>query len=227
MITIKKDFVYPTIRRETKENGERTYFPDGSKPVASVTTILSALKDMKTLDAWRDRVGDEEATRIVNESTLIGTHLHSNLENYILANNKPKTGPLISKLMTDIIIKNGLKNVSEVWGIEAPLFVKDLHAGTTDLVGVHDNQAAIMDFKNSKKAKKEEHLEEYYLQLSAYIISHDHMFGTNMKRGVIMMATRDCKYIEVILEGKKLEDYKTKWHKKVEEYYRRFGHLHS
>lgn len=219
---LRNDYTYTLFKRENDEKGVRWYYPPDSKPVPSVTTIISALKDTKTLDAWRDRIGDEEADKIVKESTVIGEHLHQNLENHILGNNKPRTGPMISKLMTDIIIKNGLKNVSEVWGTEASLYIKDLYAGTTDLIATHEGSMAIVDFKNSKKAKKDEWLEDYKLQLCAYIEAHNSMFGTNIDKGVIMMATRDCKYIEIVLDGSNLIEFKDKWYRKLEEYYTKF-----
>jgi len=38
----------------------------------SVTTILSATKDKKSLDAWAARVGEAEANRIKNEAATVG-----------------------------------------------------------------------------------------------------------------------------------------------------------
>ena len=41
------------------------------------------------------------------------------------------------------------------------------YAGTTDAVGIFDGQPAIIDFKQTNKPKREEWIEDYYLQLTA------------------------------------------------------------
>ena len=78
-------FVYPKSMRETID-GKRHYAIKHEK-LPSVTTILSTTQDpSKTagLDAWRKRMGEENATRIVDESAARGTAMHKILEKYIL-----------------------------------------------------------------------------------------------------------------------------------------------
>ena len=77
-----KRFNYSALKRVTDKSGARHYSLDGNK-VPSVTTILEktkAQKDIDSLNAWRDRVGQVEATRIINESTSRGDKMHKNLE---------------------------------------------------------------------------------------------------------------------------------------------------
>ena len=50
----------------------------------------------------------------------------------------------------------------EVWGTEIGLIAQGLYAGTTDCIGVHNGEDAIIDSKTSKKIKKEEWIEDYY-----------------------------------------------------------------
>ena len=212
---------YPTLVRHDSPNG-RTYQVNGEGAyLPSVTTILSATKsakDKKTLDDWRIKVGEEEATRIVNESTNIGTHLHQNLENHIRGI-PDRAGPLISKIMTDMIIKKGLCNVNEVWGIEASVYYPDLYAGTADLIGVHNGNPCIIDFKNSKKNKKKEWITDYKVQLAAYALAHNAIFNTNIKGGVIMMATRDLTYLEFDIQGSEFQESCDDWNRRVDLYY--------
>lgn len=214
-------YQYPTLKRNDSPNGRTYNTPLDDVALPSVTTILSATKsaeDKKKLDDWRKKVGEEEATKIVNESTYIGEHLHKNLENYMLGISD-RTGPLISKIMTDIIINNGLTHVDEVWGIEASLYYPGLYAGTSDLIGVHKSLPSIMDFKNSRKNKKKEWITEYKLQLAAYSEAHNKLFNTNIKGGIIMMATRDLTYLEFEITGKEFQDSCDEWHRRVEKYY--------
>lgn len=214
MILLEK-YEYLPIQRTDSEFG-RSYLVAG-KPLPSVTTILSATKDNTHLDEWKKAVGEVKAEQIKNESSTLGSAMHTNIENYIFK--KPYIGSFMAKALADVIIKNGLKNVSEVWASEAPLFYRDLYAGTTDLIGLHAGQPAIIDFKNSLGEKKKEWIEDYFLQLAAYAMAHNEMFGTSINRGVIMMATRDAKYLEFVVEGEEFSHYETLWAGKVCAYY--------
>jgi len=147
--------------------------------------------------------------------------MHKNLENYILGSEMG--GTLMAKALANVIIKKGLPKVSEIWGTEVSLYSKELYAGTTDLTGIHDGKPSIMDFKNSLKDKKREWIEDYFMQLAAYALSHNEMYGTDISRGVVMIATREAKYQEFIIEGDEFRHYETMWANKVCAYYDRFG----
>ena len=121
--------------------------------------------------------------------------------------------------MSDLVINEGLKNVDEIWGTEIGLIAPGLYAGTTDCVGMHEGSEAIIDFKTSKKIKKEEWIEDYYLQCCAYALAHNEMYGTNIQKGVILMVSRDNKFKEFIIEGARFEMYCDLWTKRLEEYY--------
>jgi genome maintenance exonuclease 1 len=129
----------------------------------------------------------------------------------------------MEKALANVIIKNGLSKVDEIWGSEVSLYSVDLFAGTTDLVGSHENKSAIMDFKNSLREKTKEMIEDYFLQCCAYKIAHDEMYNTDIERFVIMMATRNAKYQEFIIEGNEIKEYTYKWLIRLENYYQNFG----
>jgi len=218
---IKKVFDYKPLERIDTPNGRRYVVEGQERPLPSVTTILSATKDTSGLDDWVKKVGVEEANRIKNEASSIGTSMHSNLEKYILG--QPMTGPLLPKTLANVVIKKGLSRVDEVWGIEVGLYTSELYAGTTDLVGVHEGEPAIMDFKNSLKNKKREWIEDYFMQLAAYAVSHNEMFGTKINKGVVMIATREANYQEFIIRGDEFTHYELMWANKVCAYYDQFG----
>ena len=213
---IQQKFDYKPLERIDSPEGRRYVISDGVY-LPSVTTILSKTKDMTALNEWKSAVGEAEATRIVTEASNLGTGMHGNLEKYILG--QDMTGSYLSKVLAKVIIRHGLSKVNEVWGQEVALYTTDLYAGTTDLVGIYDNTPAIMDFKNSLHDKKREWIEDYFLQCCAYALSHNEMYGTDIKRGVIMIATRDAKYQEFILEGSEFRHYELEWCKRLEKYY--------
>lgn len=219
-------FVYKKLIKK-ENNGKRLYeSPDGYK-LPSVTTILSATKDMKHINEWRNKIGHKKATQITTDSANVGTLLHKHLENYIQGIKRPTGSNHVRQLaekMADIIIDKALKNVQEVWGLEAPLYYPKLYAGTADVIGIHENQEAIMDFKNTRRPKKREWLEDYFMQMVAYGLAHNEIYGTNIRKGVIFMVAREdeCfgEYQEFELSGNEWNNYIDKWCDKIEKYYK-------
>lgn len=209
-------FEYKPLQR-TEGEGGRCYIVGEGRPLPSVTTILSKTKDLTHIKEWVNRVGEDEANRIKTEASGLGNGMHKNLENYILGG--PMSGSFMAKTLANVIIKNGLSKVDEVWGTEVSLYAKELYAGTTDLVGLHEGIPSIMDFKNSIRDKKKEWIEDYFLQLAAYSMAHNEMYGTKIQRGVVMIATRDAKYQEFIIEGAEFNHYETMWAEKLCVYY--------
>jgi len=217
---IQHPYNYQPLQRIDTGNGRRYIVGEG-RPLPSVTTILSKTKDMTHINEWKKNVGEAEATRIVTEASGLGNGMHKNLENYILGSEMG--GTLMAKALANVIIKKGLPKVSEIWGTEVSLYSKELYAGTTDLTGIHDGKPSIMDFKNSLKDKKREWIEDYFMQLAAYALSHNEMYGTDISRGVVMIATREAKYQEFIIEGDEFRHYETMWANKVCAYYDKYG----
>jgi genome maintenance exonuclease 1 len=76
-----------------------------------------------------------------------------------------------------------------------------------------------MDYKNSRSAKEKEWIEDYFMQLAAYSLSHNEMYGTDIRKGVVMVATRDARYQEFIIEGDEFIKYQVMWLEKVDVYY--------
>ena len=215
-------YVYPPSMREVIE-GKRHYAIKQEK-LPSVTAILSATQDpekVASLQNWRDRVGDAEATKIMNEAATRGTAMHKILERYIDESgylDLTQVGQQAHN-MAIRVIEQGLCNVSEYYGLESTLYYPGLYAGATDLVGVHKGEDAIIDFKQTNKPKKEEWIGDYKLQLAAYAMAHNYMHKTEITKGVIMMCSKDNYYQEFIVEGEEFKEYTHKWLGKVSDYY--------
>jgi len=224
MITNKFD--YKELSRESV-NGKRLYTcPDGNA-VPSVTTILDKTKSKEKQQAlanWRKSVGEAKATEIVTEAANRGTRMHTYLEKYVLGEElKESVGNPFAQQSLDmakIVIEEGLKNVDEYWGTEIALYHPQIYAGTTDLVGVHKGEPAILDFKQTNKPKKREWIEDYFLQLAAYAEAHNEVYGTNIRKGVVLMCSKDYKYQEFISEGTEFDMWRDLWWQRVEEYYK-------
>jgi genome maintenance exonuclease 1 len=195
--------------------------PDGER-LPSVTTILGATKDMTHLNEWKNRIGHAKAQQITTEAAGVGTAMHSNLERFIVGEQRqPGNNPVHvqANKMADVIIENGLSKMSEVWAMEQSLYFPGLYSGTTDLIGVHEGEPAVCDHKQTNKPKKAEWVEDYYLQLVAYILAHNEVYGTDIKKGVIFMCSRALEYQEFRLEAKDFNRYQDLWLGKVEEYW--------
>ncbi len=218
---ILKKFDYQPLKRVDNGNGRRYIVGEG-RPLPSVTTILGKTKDLTHIKQWQERVGLEEANKIKTQASNLGNGMHKNLERFILG--ESMDGSFMAQTLAKVIIKNGLPKVDEVWGTEVALYSTGLYAGTTDLIGLHEGIPSIMDFKNSLKDKKREWIEDYFMQLAAYALSHNEMYGTDIRRGVVMIATRDAKYQEFIIEGDEFTHYETMWANKLCSYYDQYGY---
>jgi genome maintenance exonuclease 1 len=179
---------------ETTETGRKYVLPDGRK-YDSVTTILSHAKDKTFLNEWRARIGEEEANRIVRRSTSRGTKLHDACEKYLkneLSDMKIKT------LMPDVkdfflqlkpIID---KNVGVVYGTEQALFSDRLKiAGRTDCIAEWANKISIVDYKNSIKEKREDWIQDYFIQCTAYANLFEDLTGLPIEQIVVLIANEE------------------------------------
>jgi genome maintenance exonuclease 1 len=159
--------------------------------------------------------------------------MHTYLEHYVKTGDMrdPPTNPFAmpSWLMAAQVILDGFAAIKEVWGVEVPVYYSGLYAGTTDSVGVHGGEPAIMDYKQSNKLKKREYIDDYFIQLTAYAQAHNATHGTNIRKGVVMMCVQPKEitpgvyntpvYQEFVLEGAEFDHYADQWNKRVELYY--------
>ena len=203
-------------------DGKRLYeAPDGTK-TPSVTTILGKTKDMTHLNAWKKRVGAANAQRIVTEASGVGTAMHNNLERFLIGEERKPGNNHVhvqANKMADEIINNALVDVDEIWGIEQALYYPELYSGTCDVVGQYKGQPCIMDFKQTNKPKKKEWVDDYYMQLAAYAMAHNAVYGTDIKEGHIFMCSRELQYQQFDLVPEEFEHWSNEWLKRVEDYY--------
>jgi len=212
-------YTYPSLERVDLEIG-RHYLDSKNTPVPSVTTVLSATSKSKDgIAQWRNRVGEAEADRIVKQSTDIGSSVHDAIEKYlkdelwdIFENTENE---LIAKKITHKFVNDGLKKITEIWGLEVGLVLDNLYAGTADCIGEYNSIPTLIDFKTAKKIKKREWIEDYFLQGCAYANAHNVMFGSDIQQIVILMVDRDLIFQEFIVRPTEFKILTHKWKKRL------------
>ena len=155
--------------------GKRHYqTPNGSYP--SITSVLS-IRDKEGIHEWRKRVGDEEANRITKRAVTRGTHFHSLLEQYFLNEiNDLDTfcatalakNPAVWYLFLEAV-QILEKAVNNIYCIEDYMYSDEYKvAGTVDMIAEYNGVVSVIDFKTSNSDKKEEWIENYFIQCTAY-----------------------------------------------------------
>ena len=221
LVTIRKRYMYKKLERLDRSTG-RVYQIDGLDiPMPSVTTILDQTKDKAHLKQWEDRVGKEEAERVRNEAATVGTHMHSVIERLLL--NRPLDPPrtwmqIQGYRMGHQLLEHFFPHVDEVWGTEIPLYVPNTYAGTSDCIGVYKGKPCIVDFKQTNRMKRRSWIEDYFVQLAAYAVAHNHQHGTDINQGVILMVAQDGEVQEFVTVGREFDGYCDQWWRKVETY---------
>jgi len=217
---------YPSSTRANIE-GLRHYNIAGAvqgQRLPSVTTVLGQTqsKDKQaSLQKWRDRVGLRAAQKITRDAAIRGTAMHKYLEDLIRGERSLDLTPLgvEATKMAEIIVERGLNDCSEIYGIEAVLYYPGLYAGSVDLVAKYRDKVSIIDFKQTNKPKQREWIGDYFLQMAAYGMAHDAVYGTSIEQGVIMMCSKDGFYQQFMIEGEEFRDAKHNFLRRLDEFY--------
>jgi len=220
-MTLKKSNKYKYMSGQRYEHhGSRTYDFGGIR-LPSVTTILAKTKDQSYLTAWKNKVGHDKAESIKNYSSKRGTSMHKFLENHITGVGYDDLSAIgqEARPMANKIIEVGLTPVEEYYGSEVTMHYPGLYAGATDLVCLHNGMETIVDFKQANRPKREEWIEDYYMQIAAYAMAHDYVYKSQIRQGVIMVCTPDLYYQEFKIQDVDLRRWKHKWMKRLNLYY--------
>lgn len=177
---------------QINEETGRTYKTPAGNVYPSITTVMG-WNSAKHIAAWRQRIGDEAADKIMRQSARRGTHLHDICERYI--DNQEILGENLLPYQKDnfLSIKSILdENIDNIHCQEKRLYSDYLGlAGTTDVIGDFVGKLSVIDFKTSQKIKKKEHIEHYFMQASAYAIMYEELTGIGVPQIVIIMKSDD------------------------------------
>ena len=187
-------------------DGKRYYFaPDGGR-YPSVTTVLGQNKDKTHLQKWIDSVGQDRAEQIKIQAGNRGTALHTICEDYLLNKDFYPENVMPANIMTFSNIKPVLdKRVGKIYAIEAPLYSKKLNtAGRTDCIAEFDSVISIVDFKTSLKPKKEEWIEDYFLQATCYSLMAETLIDLKIPQIAIIITVDGQPEPQVFVKDKYL-----------------------
>ena len=147
--------------------------------------------------------------------------MHTYLEHYVKGGNVLDLTDLGREAsgMGQMIIDKGFPDLEEVWGVECTLHYPGLYAGQTDMCGIYQGRESIIDFKQSNKPKRAEWIDDYKLQLVAYAMAHDQVYGTRIEQGVILMCTPDNFFQRFLVNGSEFREWKWEWLRRIDTYY--------
>lgn len=180
----------PDCTEVTGKDGRAYQTPTGSL-LPSVTTVLS-YQPKEHLVKWKKRVGEVEANRIRDVAAGRGTALHNIIEQYL------KNGALISDNYSALDMAGSLRKylnkINNIHCQEQTLYSNKFGlAGRVDCIGEYDGVLSVVDFKQSNKPKKEEWIESYFIQATAYAGLYEDMTKTPIKQIVVMIAVENHK----------------------------------
>mgnify|MGYP006216852471 FL=1 len=177
---------FPNLKAKTTAQGRR-YFVEGNA-YPSVTTVIGEMKK-KSIMEWRRKVGEEEANAISKRATTRGNKCHKLAEDYL--SNKP-----LDRYRDDVLslglfhqIRPYIDKINNIHALEESLYSHTLKlAGRVDCIAEYDNELAIIDFKTSSKLKREEWIQDYFSQETAYAIMFQELTGLKVKQLVTIIA---------------------------------------
>lgn len=149
--------------------------PIGQLP--SVTTILSATASQESQDRlrkWQQKLdkihGTGTADAESNNAKNRGIELHDLIKNYL-------NSSTFSHPENNIFWDNlhpFLKSIKNNWAVcEHLVWSKYGYSGICDLVATIDNQVTLLDWKTSKRTKRRDWIEDYFIQCAAYAMAYN------------------------------------------------------
>ena len=205
-------------------NGVRHYKTPSGEPYPSVTSVLRETKDTEALDAWRERIGEAEAQRIMEEAANRGSHMHALIEKHHI-----NGGSVTDEMKAEHEDGYGyymkmlplLSNFGEIKANEIALWSDNLKvAGRCDCIAEYKGELSIIDYKSSRAQKRADWIEDYFLQCTLYSMMLYELTGIAAKKIVVLISPETGKAQEFIRDTKY---YVRKAMSRVRLYHNRFG----
>ena len=176
-----------------EENGRRLYVTPSGQKYPSITTVLSIL-NQKSIQKWRERVGEEEANRISTRAAGRGTRIHKMCEDYlnnVLQESIDKYS-YWDRLMFDSMRIIFDEFIGKVRVQEASLYSDFMRvAGRVDCIAEFDGKLSVIDFKTAAKPKEERYIENYFMQTAGYAVMFEERTGIPISRIVVIIGVDD------------------------------------
>ena len=158
----------------------------------SITTILHSFPN-EGINQWKLRTPNWK--EIQDESFKVGTALHEKIESYLKNKDHDKDMELLPmKLFYNL--KPELDKIDNIRCQERYLYEPNLRvAGAVDCIAEYEDELCVIDFKNSRKEKKNWMVKKsgYYEQITAYALMAKHCSNLEINKGIILIASWDGK----------------------------------
>ena len=200
--------------------GLRFYETPTGEKYPSITTVLGKQPGkQKGLQEWRERVGVAQAQIISGKAARRGSVFHNIVENYLLDKDISdfKQQNFMAWCMFGEMKSHLDEKINQVVLQEQTMFSSKFKvAGRCDLIGVYKDKLSVVDFKTTTRTKKEEWIDDYFIQCAAYASMFEEHTGEPVEDVVIMMVAEDG---EVQLFEKKTADYLPKLEEIMDDFY--------
>ena len=185
--------MFPQLKRIDSLGTYRRYETPSGKRYPSITAILGQTvseEKKKTLSAWQTSLGKDTAAAYTNAAASKGTNVHSMIERYLYKQDIQSHEFTPEDMNVFNALKLKLNAISDVIGLEAPLYSDLLEvAGTCDCIAFYKGIPSIIDFKTSCRIKSDKDIADYKLQCAFYGIAFNEMFETDIDQGVVLMSS--------------------------------------
>jgi genome maintenance exonuclease 1 len=202
-------------------DGFRFYQIDG-KNYPSITTVLGVQKK-EGLEKWRKAVGEEAAKWEMGRAARRGKATHTLVEQYL----KSETPAIRDVLPLGLfrLMKPYIDQIDNVQLSEEIMYSHKLTiAGQVDCVADYNGKLSVIDFKTANKERKEDWIENYYIQTCAYAIMYEELFGKRIEQLVILMAGEDGTMRSFIRDKK---DFEPKLEESIKYFYKYYEKLNK
>ena len=207
--------VLPTAKG--KRQGKYRFYDINGTNYPSVTSILGVRKKVE-LQQWRDKIGENVANWEMGRAARRGTATHNLIENYI------KGEPLEEKSVLPLglfkLMKPYIDQINNIHCLETVLYTSKYKlAGQVDCIAEYNGKLSVIDFKTANKERKEEWIDNYFLQCTAYGLMYEELFKKEIDQIVVIIGGEDGSIATYIKEKK---DYIKKLETVIEDFYKMF-----
>lgn len=207
--------VLPTAKGKRK--GKYRFYDINGTNYPSVTSVLGVKKKVE-LQQWRDRIGENVANWEMGRAARRGTATHNLIESYLKGEKLEERSVLPLGLFK--LMKPYVDQINNIHCLETILCShKYKLAGQVDCIAEYNGKLSVIDFKTANKERKEEWIDNYFMQCTAYALMYEELYNAEINDIVVIIGGEDGS-IAVYKKDKK--DYITKLEEVVEDFYKMF-----
>lgn len=187
-----KNFVHLSEKYKSEEviskelNGGRYYLSPTKKLWYPSVTTVTGYSKKDFFKEWRQ---NPENQKELTRASVRGTKLHSIIEKYI--QNDPEYDLNVDVFVCDLFeqIKPEIHKINNIHLQEQAMWSDYLKmAGRVDCIAEYEGKLSIIDFKGSKKEKKEDWITNYFEQTCAYALMFQERFNVPILQTVVLVA---------------------------------------